>query len=339
MKQLLVHSLVVAPIVNWITSPSRRWSRRVGINIAITVLILIALLQVKRMEYNCFELVGVDKSASGSEISKAFRRQSINYHPDRPQKPDSLPFGFSTSSDVFIELQKCYETISNEEKLSVYNRFGDMKLNFSNQAQMYPVMAVFSFLSYVIHFIVCATLTSGPETKASMYWIAGFLLFAFSSEMYLKFLGQEELFGLVPFVGTKWLVFEQVEALKDLVPSVLSSGLLLSRLMYTNDSDMFDSIVGAVHRSNKEVAEAVVKSRTPAGGGGSDLVPAILSLGGKGIIAKAPPSVGSTGGLDSTPPNAVAPVPQGQNLFQRMMSWLFFAYLAKSLYNAIRDLM
>jgi hypothetical protein len=231
MKQLLIHSLVVAPIVRWITSPYRRWSRKTGLYLAIIALVTIALIQLKRMDPNCYDLLEVGKDATQTEISKAFRKQSIKYHPDRVKSNDALPFGYRAPEDLFIKLQRCSELLTDPTKLSYYSRFGDTNYSFKNESVMFPIMAVFSFIGYIVNFMICSVMTASNESKNGRYFIVCFLIFSFSSEMYMKFLGEIYLFTS----GHNLLVYEQIDILKELIPSVLSGALLLSQLIYSND--------------------------------------------------------------------------------------------------------
>ena len=64
-----------------------------------------------------YEVLGVDKSASDSEIKKPFRRVAMKYHPDR--NPDNEIFG-----EKFKEAQEAYEILGDERKKSAYDRFG-----------------------------------------------------------------------------------------------------------------------------------------------------------------------------------------------------------------------
>ena len=328
MKQLLIHSLVVSPIVRWITSPYRRWSRKVGLYLAIAVLIVIAALQLKRMEPNCFGLLDVSKGASAVDISKAFRRQSAKYHPDRLKSDSSiqLPHGFDNSSpqDLFIKIQRCSDLLSDPIKLGYYNRFGDTNFTFKNEAVMFPVMIVFSFIGYIINYIACVVMTASNESKGGRYWITCFLVFAFTSEMYLKFLGEENIFSHVPYIGTL-LVFEQIAILKDLIPSVLSSALLISQLIYSNDTAIINEVLVSVKNSTTDIAKFVVGSRQ-GGTGAPAPVPAAIRL-----MQGNQPSEQTT----SSPTPAVAK-PSGWNI-QRLLQFLFWGYVLKIIYNTIRQ--
>lgn len=319
MKGLLIHSLVVTPVIRWITSPSRRWSARTGLNIAIVVLIGIAVLQLKRMEVNCFDLLEVDTFASTNEISKSYRRLSVKYHPDTVGRGGIIPFGFASPEALFIELRKCSDTISNSEKRSYYNRFGDMEVNFRNEETVFRAMAVFSFLSYLINFVVCMVLTASRENKAGRWWITSFIIFAFCSEMLLKYFGQTDLFFWVPYIGTR-LVFEQVTILKDLIPSVLSSAIVLSQLTFKHDEiDTVNHVLRTVRDSNLEIAKFISDPTTTMP------VPAGLKL----VMPPVPAA---------KPVERVAQSANSNSWFSmaRIMQILFWAYFVKMCYNAIR---
>lgn len=64
-----------------------------------------------------YEVLGVEKGATDSEIKKAFRRIAMKYHPDR--NPDG-----KDAEEKFKEAQEAYEILGDEEKKSAYDRFG-----------------------------------------------------------------------------------------------------------------------------------------------------------------------------------------------------------------------
>jgi len=70
-------------------------------------------MTVKRDYY---EILGIPRDASDSEIKKAFRKLAFQYHPDRNS-------GDGTS-DKFKEVNEAYEVLSNVDKRAAYNRFG-----------------------------------------------------------------------------------------------------------------------------------------------------------------------------------------------------------------------
>ncbi|MCF7793069.1 MAG: molecular chaperone DnaJ [Candidatus Cloacimonetes bacterium] len=64
-----------------------------------------------------YEVLGVDKNASDSEIKKAYRKLAMKYHPDK-NKDDK------TAEDKFKEASEAYEVLSDRNKRQKYDQYG-----------------------------------------------------------------------------------------------------------------------------------------------------------------------------------------------------------------------
>ncbi|WP_036481560.1 DnaJ C-terminal domain-containing protein [Myxosarcina sp. GI1] len=64
-----------------------------------------------------YAVLGVSKTASSSEIKKKFRQLALKYHPDRNP-------GDRQAENKFKEISEAYEVLSDEDKRTKYDRFG-----------------------------------------------------------------------------------------------------------------------------------------------------------------------------------------------------------------------
>lgn len=65
------------------------------------------------MPNNYYDILGVDKNASEQEIKKAFRKLSLQYHPDRNTDPEA--------ETTFKTINEAHETLSDPEKRRQYD--------------------------------------------------------------------------------------------------------------------------------------------------------------------------------------------------------------------------
>lgn len=69
------------------------------------------------MKQDYYEILGISKSASASEIKKAYRKKALEYHPDKNP-------GDAKAEEMFKSAAEAYEILSDQDKKARYDQFG-----------------------------------------------------------------------------------------------------------------------------------------------------------------------------------------------------------------------
>ena len=68
-----------------------------------------------------YEVLGINRNASGEELKKAYRKQALKYHPDRNP-------GDKAAEDKFKEAAEAYEVLRDPQKRQIYDQYGHQGL-------------------------------------------------------------------------------------------------------------------------------------------------------------------------------------------------------------------
>ena len=74
-----------------------------------------------------YELLGIERSADGTTIKKAYRKLAMQYHPDR--NPDD-----AAAEQRFKEVNEAYDVLKDDQKRAAYDRFGHAAFENGNGA-------------------------------------------------------------------------------------------------------------------------------------------------------------------------------------------------------------
>jgi len=71
-----------------------------------------------------YDILGVEKKTSASEMKKAYRKLALEYHPDRNKSKEA--------EEKFKEINEAYEVLSNPKKKQTYDQFGHAAFSQGN---------------------------------------------------------------------------------------------------------------------------------------------------------------------------------------------------------------
>lgn len=83
------------------------------------------------MNKNYYDILGVSKTASDTEVKKAYKKKALEYHPDRNK-------GDKKAETKFKEINEAYQTLGDKEKKKNYDQFGSAEANPFGNNQWNP---------------------------------------------------------------------------------------------------------------------------------------------------------------------------------------------------------
>lgn len=89
------------------------------------------------MKQDYYQVLGVDRNASESDLKKSYRQLALKHHPDK--NPDN-----KKAEDKFKEAAEAYEVLSDPEKRKIYDQFGHDGLKGQNSGGFRGYEDIFS---------------------------------------------------------------------------------------------------------------------------------------------------------------------------------------------------
>ena len=78
----------------------------------------------KRYDHNPYQILGIPKHASTTEIQQAYRALARSHHPDKCLTPNATPAEQEHITQQFAALQQAYSLLIDPEKRAQFDQHG-----------------------------------------------------------------------------------------------------------------------------------------------------------------------------------------------------------------------
>lgn len=82
------------------------------------ILLFLYFLALAFANEDFYQLLGINKDANEGTIKRAFRRKSIQFHPDKNP-------GNEQAAETFRKINRAYEVLTDSDKRHVYDNYGE----------------------------------------------------------------------------------------------------------------------------------------------------------------------------------------------------------------------
>ena len=100
------------------------------------------------MARDYYDILGLSKSASDSEIKSSYRKLAMKYHPDRNP-------GDKKAEDKFREITESYEILKDSQKKAAYDQYGHAAFSQGSGAGAGGGFSGFSSGGFLIYLKIC----------------------------------------------------------------------------------------------------------------------------------------------------------------------------------------
>jgi len=247
-QTLLLQVLVVTPVCQWLLTPGR-FPRPRNLLMAIAFLVAIAAVS-EGMEWanrppSHYAALDVDKTASPAELTRAYRKASLQYHPDKNKAPDAAA--------KFQAIQEAYDTLSDADTRRLYERYGGSIKDSRTKAMVASRSEADVLMGMAGHYVVWSVLTYlmtiGKSSAEARTWCFIGLIVSLFLEFQMMFSGWDPLTRLLP----RTPLFEKLVLLHALYPPFMHGCRLLGQFLFVDVEGFREQMLAAVLTTNKEI--------------------------------------------------------------------------------------
>ena len=193
-----------------------------------------------------YEVLGVSKDATETELKKAYRVLALKWHPDKnTDSPDE-------ATDMFQEIQQAYDVLSDRQERAWYDKHREQILNGGDDY-------IDNSLNLMHYFQPSAYRGFGDDEKG-FYAVYSFV-FKTIVEEDSKFADDPSMLDDIPLFGSSSSLFEEVKLFYDYWQSYCTSKTFVWHEKYDTRHAPNRRVVRAMEKENKKLRDAAKKER------------------------------------------------------------------------------
>lgn len=223
-------------------------------------------LEMQQRGPNYYSLLGVTRASNPLEIKRAYKKLSLQLHPDKNPSPDAV--------DQFDNVKQAYDTLMDLEFRDVYNKFGKEGIK-NNKRYDETHFLLETAVYYVAYGMLAFMLTLGKKSGEARNWIFTGLLAMMVTEVVIM-TSQTD-----PF--PTWMFPQMTEhdfilVMKSLFPAFMNGCRSLGAFLFVDIDAQTRQLLLALQEQNKDVLLVLrevqigvqtIQAHGGGGGGGS----------------------------------------------------------------------
>jgi len=261
------YMFIVHPVTAWILRPGR-FERKKSILYAIGFLACLAAVKtgisMEARGPSHYQLLGVTRDSNPLEIKRAYKKLSLQLHPDKNPSP--------TATDEFDALKGAYDVLLDMELREVYNKFGAEGIRANkrfDESQFFMELGVF----YLTWGMLTYVLTLGKSSGDARQWTFTGLIVMLVVEITVM---TSQTNPLPSSIFPTWTEHECVWLLHTLFPAFLNGCRSLGSYLYIDLDKHTRQLLLALQEQNKDIllvlrdVQICVQAVQANGGGGGN---------------------------------------------------------------------
>jgi hypothetical protein len=235
---------------------------------------------------NYYSLLGVTRSSNPLEIKRAFKKLSLQLHPDKNPSPDA--------ANQFDRAKKAYDTLMDMEFREVYNKFGEPGIKSNkryDETQFLLEVAIY----YVSYGMMAFLLTWGKKSGEARNWTLTGLMAMLVVEVAVM---TSQKNPIPEWLAPTLTEYDVVWLLHSLFPAFMNGCRSLGSYLYVDLEEQTRALLLALSEQNKdillvlrEIQIGVQTIQTHGGGGGHRLAAPSGAVTADGVVVTHPPPV------------------------------------------------